>query len=180
MPYAIELFFEKSLDAQVRRVWADLAATAAVSDLMAQKGSRPHLALAVFEELASKAKLLESLADLAAGHAPFDVRLDSFGTFAGDAGILFFAPVPTANLLAIHRACHEHIAGQVEGMSPYYDVDKLVFHCTANMGLDPEGLSRALAAAKAAPLPLAGKIEAVGLVRFPEVDFLGDFILGQR
>jgi 2'-5' RNA ligase len=177
MPFAIELFFEPSFDQEVRQVWAGVSAQAAVENWMARKGSRPHLALAVFEE-GDLEGLLAVLKDLAAASKPFEVRLESFGSFAGQEGVLFLAPVVTRDLLAAHQACQARIQGLVKGSWAYYNVDRLVFHCTANMGLDPEGLGRALAAARTAALPIIGQVASIGLVEFPEVRFLGDVRLG--
>ncbi len=174
--HAVEIFFDPASDKRLRQVWAEIAGKAGVIDHMAQlPDSRPHVSLAVFGE--AKLDLVEAaLKGLAAEQAPFELRLDSLGTFEG-AGALFFGPTSNRRLLDLQQRCYDRLHGLVEGWEDYYLPERLVFHCTLNIGLTREELLRAVAAAMDVPLPIRVRAEGLGLVRIPQMKILADLAL---
>lgn len=179
MPFAVELFFDADLDQAVRQIWEAVAKTADVPNAMAISRNRPHVSLAVFES-ASTDKVLAALHMFAATQGPVELRLESVGAFPGTEGVVFAAPTPSRSLLLAHTKLLAVLGSLVRGMGPYYRLDRLFFHCTLNIGLSQEQVARVLAAALIAGLPLQGRASTVGLVRIPEMDFLGDFSLVGR
>ncbi|HTB22289.1 MAG TPA: 2'-5' RNA ligase family protein [bacterium] len=177
MPFAVELFFDSDLDSRVRQVCKMVADEVGFPDTMAQKGSRPHLALAVFEDTRVD-KAQAAVKALANDLRAFDIRLDSVGTFPGTEGVIFFAPEGSQALTDAHLKCQKRFLDIVQGMWSYYLVGNIVFHCSINLGLDSAAISKAMTTAQDA-VPLAGKVVAIGLVKFPEVTFLGDFALSE-
>lgn len=53
MPYAVKLLFDAEGETRVRRIWETLKA-AGLSNYMVDSGSRPHIALAVYDRLKSQ------------------------------------------------------------------------------------------------------------------------------
>ena len=174
MPHAVELFFDPSLDQAVRRLWAETAQGAGVSDRMAETGNRPHISLAAFNDCQVEATV-EALRALVAKTRPIDLDLNSIGTFASQEGVLFLAPVVTQALIGIHLDCQARLKDLVQGMWPYYLPEKLAFHCTLGTGLGSEEIAKALSAVKAIGLPKGGKALEIGLVRIPEMEFIATF-----
>ena len=97
--------------------------------------------------------------------------------FPGAEGALFLSPAPSMALLSIHHACQKELEGLASNMSPYYKTDKLVFHCTMNIGLEPGQLKDAPSEALKERLPFEGSVTEVGLVSFPQIEFIDTFLL---
>lgn len=176
MPYAVELFFDADLDHRVRQVCKVVSDRIGHPDSMTLKGSRPHLALAVFDDTQMD-RTLAVVQDLAKTLKAFEIQLNSVGTFPGAEGVLFLAPRSDQALTEAHDRCQGELQGLVQGMWDHYLVGNFVFHCTLTMGLAPVALEKAVAVAREISLPLMGRVVAVGLVKFPDVTFLGDFRL---
>ena len=179
MPYAVELFFDHQTDALIRKVWADVSREIGQPDTMTIKGSRPHLALAVFENSGDLGKVLHSVEEYARSQRSFGIRLDSIGTFSGPEGAVFLGATPGTLLLEAHAHSHSGLTGLMQDPRSYYEVGKLTFHCTLCMGLSDDLLGRALIAARQLSLPIVGRVESVGLVKFPKTEFLGEFSLAE-
>jgi len=176
MPYAVELFFDPSLDKAVRHVWMEASVGASVPNRMAETGNRPHLSLAAFNDCRVEA-VVGRLRELAARSWNINIDLNSIGTFASQEGVLFLAPVVTRALLDIHLDCQAQLQDLAQGMWPYYLPEKLAFHCTLNTGLSADEIHAAISAVKATGLPGTGKAVEMGLVRIPEMEFIATFKL---
>jgi 2'-5' RNA ligase len=179
VPFAVELFFDPELEKSLKQVWAEVSAAAGAPNTMAEQGHRPHLTLAFFEGGPIE-NILTGIQIFAGKQRPFEVCLDSVGTFPGPEGVVFLAPIPTQTLLSAHSNLLGWIHGLAEGLGLHYSPGKLVFHCTMNIGLNEEQLPRVMAAARMTPLPLNGRVETVALLRLPENVVLGEFKLRGR
>ncbi|MEM8885494.1 MAG: 2'-5' RNA ligase family protein, partial [Planctomycetota bacterium] len=98
---AIELLFDAQTDATLRGLLDEIDAAGLPSPLIGW-GTRPHLSLLLGG--AARDGLEEAVA--AFGAEPLSVTLDGVGTFPGDKGIVYLAPVVTRALLDIHDAAH--------------------------------------------------------------------------
>jgi|ERR1700722_865888 len=176
MPFALELFFDLDLDRAVRRVWEQVSQKAGVSNKMADTGNRPHISLAAFNDCKVEA-VVDCLKGLVTEPRDIKIDLNSIETFASQEGVLFLAPVVTEALISFHLDCQAMLKNLAEGMWPYYLPEKLAFHCTVNMGLNSEEINMAILAVKEIGLPKAGKALEIGLVRIPEMEFIGTFKL---
>jgi 2'-5' RNA ligase len=161
--FAVELFFDPSGDAAVRRVWSELG-----GPVLASATARPHITLAVYGRVEPE-PFAAALADWAAAADPLDLRLASVGVFPGEARVIFLAPVVTAELLDLHNGFHAAFEGEGEEPWSHYRPGEWVPHCTLAMEIDPAALHRALDVAREAPLPIPVRLSAVGLVEFRPV-----------
>jgi 2'-5' RNA ligase len=161
--FAVELFFDADGDAAVRRVWQQIG-----GPVLASPTARPHITLAVYGQVEPE-PFAAALADWAASARPLDLHLASIGVFPGEARVLFFAPVVTAELLELHRGFHVAFERRGHESWPLYAPGRWVPHCTLAMEIDSAALHRGLDAARAAPLPIPVRLSAVGLVEFRPV-----------
>ncbi|MHC4576232.1 MAG: 2'-5' RNA ligase family protein [Planctomycetota bacterium] len=155
--YAIELLFDADADAAVRKVW-ERVRDASGSSLLFDLEARPHVSLAVYDD--ADAAVLEE-AVFGFDTAPLDFALASAGSFPGEEGVIFIAPVADEALLALHRRWHHGCPGSL----PHYRPGSWVPHCTVGIRLAEPALGSALAVARRA-LPLRGRFEAITLIRF--------------
>lgn len=173
MPYAVELDLDHASGALVRDLWRALA-TVGVT-WMAESGATPHVSLGIWDRIEPGAFDAE-LARLAAETRPMPVTFDAVGTFP--AGAVFLRPVADPALIDLQRRCHARLSRFAGAPWDYYLPQSWVPHCTLAMEVPPERMHEALAVAGRAPLPIVGRLEAVGVVEFRPVRVLARHPLG--
>jgi 2'-5' RNA ligase len=151
---AVELRFDAEAERAVLKVWEAVRAVSGSSVLFDLR-ARPHVSLAVYPEGAPGA--VGAAPRLRATPLPF--AFASAGTFPGDEGVVFLAPVVDDALLRMHREWHALAPGGL----PYYAPGAWVPHCTVGFRL-PD-VAPALAAARSA-LPIRGRFESIALIEF--------------
>jgi 2'-5' RNA ligase len=155
--YAVELLFDPDAEAAVREVWREVSARTG-SSMLFDLASRPHVTLAVHDE--------QDAPQLDRAVRAFDAPatrfvLSSAGTFPGDEGVAFLAPVVTDALLDLHRRWHAASPGSNE----YYLPGRWVPHCTVGILLEGPALSEALEVARCAA-PIRGRFAEIALIVF--------------
>jgi|LFRM01.1.fsa_nt_gb 2'-5' RNA ligase len=173
MPYAVEMFFDKESDAQIRKIWRSLKESG-ISSWMEDSGSVPHVTLSVFGELdADEAdRRLASFAEKVSG---FPLVFASIGAFPTDEGVLFLAPVVTGELLRVHNAFHDFFADLREDQWPYYLPDSWVPHCTLAINIKWEEVHKALEHVIKIYSPLCVEVDRVALVEYHPVKVLKEY-----
>lgn len=172
MAHALVLFFDDKADARVRSLWRRLE-SAGVPSLATKshRKHRPHLSFAVAGTIpASTRKALR--ADLSLLVVP-NLWLYTLGTFPNPENILFLGAVTDAELLAVHSAVHDILAGKVKQPSAAYLPGAWIPHCTLAMGIEPGQLTAGVAALH--PIdPIKAAITEIGIVdtQTGEVDTL--------
>jgi 2'-5' RNA ligase len=161
VPFAIELYFDERTEALIKAIWEKLAERG-VSDRLAKKGSRPHVALAVFED-GDAGELTYWLRRLAREQAPVEARFEALGTYCSADGVLFLAPVVSPRLFLLHSTVIKGLASQAQGLKETCRPQRFVPHCTVAYGLDKETLSRAVALFSNKALPIVGQFNRIGL-----------------
>ena len=155
--YAVELLFDPEAEAAVLDVWRairDRTGSSVLFDL----ASRPHVTLAVHDERDAP-QLDRAVRAFTAHPVPFE--LASAGTFPGDEGVAFLAPVVTDEILELHSRWHAASPGSHE----LYRPGGWVPHCTVGILLEGPARSEALEVARRA-LPISGRFQEVTLIRF--------------
>ncbi len=164
---AVELYFDAVSEARLLAEWDRIG-----SDL-AQLGARPHVSLAVFRPPTDPTPVIEAIDAWTAHEDPMEVSLESVGMF--DAGVVFLAPVVSAELIAAHGRFHAFL-GDLERWD-LYRPGRWVPHCTmaTRLGLGEQ--------ARTAARLLDGngfgpaRLERVGLVEYDPVKSLHDAAL---
>ena len=147
MSYAFELHFDEATDAAIRGVW-DLLTTAGCNT--ARNGIAPHVTLAIAS--AYQPTLARELRLFALDHPPLPASFFSVGTFP--LGVLYFSPVRSERLLAIHADFHRRFPLLPPAPnSHYYLPGAWQPHCTLAMTVPRDA---AIDRMTSRPLPPAG------------------------
>lgn len=172
MAHALQLFFDEAADQQVRELWQRLD-KAGVPGLATQthRRHRPHVTMAVAGTIPAAARKAIA-AELYRLSIP-DLWLYTLGTFAGDEPVLFLGAVVDTEILAVHSAVHDVLAGKVKNPSAYYFPGAWVPHCTLAQGITDEQLAAGFAALQP-PEPVRASVTEIGVTdtRTGEIEVL--------
>ncbi|MDA3624765.1 2'-5' RNA ligase family protein [Saccharopolyspora sp. WRP15-2] len=136
MAHALVFFFDDRTESEIRGLWQRLDAAGVPSPNGKQ---RPHVTLAAAGSIPPAArKAVRSELDLLS--IP-DLWLHTLGTFPGEDRTLLLGAVVDAELLAVHSAVHDALAGRVQNPSAYYFPGGWIPHCTLAQGLTEDQLS---------------------------------------
>lgn len=172
MADALEVFFADTADAAVRALWDRLDA-AGVPSLAgwSHRRHRPHVALAVAGTIPRRTR--DALrADLALLALP-QLWLYTLGTFPTEQNVLFLGAVVDTELLAVHSAAHDALAGRVRQPLAHYLPGAWVPHCTLAHDLTADQLAAGFRALHPVP-PVRATVVELGITdtRTGEVDVL--------
>ncbi|GAA4443253.1 2'-5' RNA ligase family protein [Actinokineospora soli] len=124
MAQGVVVLFDPEADAAVRALWSRLDA----AGLPPSRHSPPHLTFAVASEIPARTR--DALrAELRVLHIP-SLFFGSLSTFANTENVLMLSAVTDPELLAVHSAVHDVLAGHVRNPSAYYLPGSWVPHCT--------------------------------------------------
>lgn len=160
--HALVAFFDDEADKKVRDLWRRI-------------GSRhdypPHLTYAIASTIGPKVRK-ELREDLDRLWMP-DLWLHCLSTFSTVENVLMLAAVVDAELLAVHSAIHDVLAGHVKNPSAYYLPGSWVPHCTLLHGVDDEAMKAAFGAVFPVE-PIRAKVREVSIVdtQTGEIDVL--------
>lgn len=174
MAYLVEAYLDPEADAAVRRLWHVLN-DAEVSDSNLRNDSRPHLTLLTVPELDPNALLL-ALAGVAQRPA-FSLSLRGLGLFPGGRATLYLPPVPSAELLDLHRACGEAVVASGGEVAHRDAPGRWSPHVSLARRLRPDILPRALRTLYREELDIEARVTKIGLLRDRPIVDLGFFDL---
>ena len=175
MAYAVVLYPDQETQERIRGIWSELA-RCGISDHMLISHWRPHISLAVFNEL-DVPDAEEKLRALAADTPSFPVLSSSIGIFPGEQNVLFLSLVVSDDLIRIHRQLHELVRAHRDQEREFYLEDRWVPHCTLAERLPQSLVGRATEVCARMPMPIAAEVIEVGLVEFRPVKEICTFRL---
>jgi 2'-5' RNA ligase len=140
MAQALEFRFDDAADRAVRALWSRLEAAGVASLATRTHGlHRPHVTFALAGAIPSGTR--EALrADLARIAIP-RLWLSTLAAFSSADEVLMLAAVVDTELLAVHSAVHDVLAGRVKAPSAYHLPGSWVPHCVLAQGLPPASVS---------------------------------------
>jgi 2'-5' RNA ligase len=153
---AASLWFDPTLEAAVRGVWADLASRGVAGSLHAGP-HRPHLTHGIWERMDAPA-FSAALRTLAAGTAPLPIVLDRVGAFGNAPHVVWLGPRPDAALAALHRDVQALGGTHGSGAFARQIAGAWNPHVTIAWGLSNEELANALEMLRTLLLPLPGPV----------------------
>ena len=170
MTFALTLHLDAPTDEAIRGVWqqlADAGLSRAIRD-----SDVPHLTLWVSDDLEPKIApgKIDSFVD---ARTPIEIRLRSVGVFPARWGPVFFAPVPSEELLTLHRDAI--VLAMDVGAYPQWHQRPIhwVPHVTASMELKEGEVAAATQICTEAELPEATKCTGLTLFRvMPETELI--------
>ncbi|HEX3647687.1 MAG TPA: 2'-5' RNA ligase family protein [Pseudonocardiaceae bacterium] len=161
MVQALECYFDDAADSAIRALWQRLEQAGVPSLATATHGRhRPHVTFAVGGAIPAAARkdLTTDLTRLALPR----LWLYTLGTFPTAENGLFLGAVTDAELLAVHVAVHDTLAGRVRDPSAYYLPGAWVPHCALAQDLTPSQLANAFAALHPVG-PVRARITEIGI-----------------
>lgn len=168
MAQALEFYFDDAAETAVRGVWQRLE-QAGVPSVASRH--RPHVTFAAGSVIPASARR-DLTTDLTRLSLP-NLWLYTLGTFPGAENVLFLGAVADAELLAVHVAVHDALAGRVRDPWAYHLPGAWVPHCTLAQDVTPSQLAAGFAALHPVE-PVRAKITEVGITdsRTGDVDLL--------
>jgi hypothetical protein len=159
--HALECYFDGEADTAVRGLWQRLE-QAGVPSLASRthRRHRPHVAFALGGAIppAARRDLATDIRRLAVP----SLWLYTLGTFPTSENGLFLGAVTDAELLAVHVAVHDTLAGRVRDPWAYYLPGAWVPHCSLAQDLTPAQLAAGFAALH--PIePIRAKVVEIGI-----------------
>ena len=164
MHYALELALDDASAAVVRDLWR-LAAEAGFP-FMAESGATPHVSLAIWDEIERDA-MEAAISRIATTTPVVDVVFTSVETFPSTS-VVFLKPAPSPQLREVQASWHRALADHGRKPWAYYAPDAWQPHCTLAMNTG----DALMAAVRAAPLPLRGRLVRAELLKFHPVERL--------
>ena len=159
------LFLDSETECRIRRAWSILR-TRGLSSPLLRSGGKPHLTLAIWEDLDPEF-ILDDLSDFASTHRVFPVTFSSIATFGPESGTVFLGPVFTPSLLIVHDQLYRIFKEMKDFSEGNYRPDSWVPHCSLTLGLPPECISEAInTCMDIISLPISGWIKEIGLLTF--------------
>lgn len=159
--YSIELYLAEPEAGLIRQIWRNLAEIGLNS--MPNNGSRPHVTLAVFEEV-NRAVMIEQLDHFFEDQILQPISFEVLGFFPFSR-VLHVTPTVTPWLLDLHIAFHQAVAGLVTKPNPYYLPGRWVPHCTLAFDIPPEQIAEAFSRVAKHWPAISGHFDEVGLVK---------------
>lgn len=168
MPYAVELFFNPSLESRLRRACVALREGGIGGALLIDDvKARPHVTLCVCDD--ADVEAMEYCARLIADATPaIPISLSSIGVFPTGQGVVFLAPVVSEELLEIHRALHEALDSFTQSAWPVYSPARWVPHCTLVNNVPRQEFAGILDILSEMTFPISGEITEIGAAEFAD------------
>lgn len=176
MPFAIQLFFDSTDDAIIRKAQEEVAKEG-LSFSTHVAADRPSLTLAIYDEL-DIATCVDKLKVFAEMFSPFALTFSSLGIFPGMQSVVYLAPIVNQKLLDIHAYVHQLLKDSGASASTRYVPGYWIPHCTLALDLDPRLTARAIEIGLSMPFPVHCRVEGIGVVEYWPVKHLYAFGLG--
>lgn len=162
--YAIELFFSSEVEDYVRRKWKELSINQIATSLYEIEGVRPHITLALYNELDSLEDFRQHFTEyFKTYNKMIELKFDIIGTFP-TTGTVFLKPTITTELMDFHRAYHNAFQGYSKYENQYYLPDNWGPHCTLAMSLQNDAITRTIEFMLKDFKPLRGSVIEIGVV----------------
>jgi len=176
MSIAVVLYFDKETERKIFSIWQKLAQEKLTSFLL-DIGIRPHITLAIFEQVEIKS-LSDTTQAFARNIKSFEINLCSIGSFPISEKPIYYLPVPTKQLLDIHSQYYNFISPIGCSGENYYLPGNWVPHCTVAENLGNENLfKQTLWNCCNAGIPIEGRITHIGIFEFMPVKEITNFAL---
>ena len=168
MSYSVELYFNECGENKLKELWKELY-DLGISRFMHESGSRPHIALAVFDEEECDLKILKkSFKSTFTNTHEIDLIFSSIGIFPSEEGVTYVGIKPTIDLLEIHATYMNNIKNLsiVAQLWEYYTPEYWVPHCTMTIETTAEEQLMAIDVLRKRFRNFQVTVKSVALVKF--------------
>jgi 2'-5' RNA ligase len=164
---AVEMYLDAEADGRVRVQWHTLA-TAGAGSYLESIGSRPHVSLAVFDEL-DRSRAVSALSRFVESCEPVTVSFRGVETFDQPERVIFLALAADEELAAVHAELHAFLRSMRLVSSPLYLPGRWIPHCTLAQQVPAHVFDAAVAAARGAFEEFDANLCEIGLVEYAPV-----------
>lgn len=164
MPYAVDLFFDEPSEKPIREIWAKLARLN-ISSEIPNSGIRPHITMAVFDNLKCQ-PCEKKLSQYAAHTAGISLCMTHLGVFYRPEIVVFLAPTPTRELLEFQAGVHQCLAKHADKPWDIYLPGNWVPHCTLAINLDKNLLPTVISQCTDIQFPFNVQVAQIGVSEF--------------
>jgi 2'-5' RNA ligase len=173
MPFGVILYFDDQTETSILNVWKSLAENRLTSSMLTE-GIRPHITLAIFDDLDCR-PCENELKKITSKTASPLIQFTHLGLFTYPEPVIFAAPLVTKALLDFHYELHEKLT--VDGKDPWelYLPGRWVPHCSLALGYKAEKQSEIFQFCQVLPLPMHVQAVQLGVVSFKPVKDLFNF-----
>lgn len=167
MPYAVVLYFDTPFQEAIHQIW-DRLDNSGVKFKTDQRRFRPHITLAIFDEIDCD-DYKSKIEKIAFSSNVTHLHLDHIGIFNKPDIVIFLAPPPGKELLALHKVIHDVLSNHTQGSWELYKPGNWVPHCTLANDLEISDLEQAIGICIEIPLPLSAKITQICIIAFDPI-----------
>lgn len=167
---SLNLLLDEAAEDVIRALWRDLAASGVPAKGSAGYG--PHITLVAY--VVTEARIADyaaRLPSLTRSQQLLPLRLESLGVFP-ETGVVYLAPRPTAELLALHQRVVHDLAelDRTSSIDEWLLPGRWTPHCTLAGHLDMSGVTTTVEACLRLWRPVQGHGVAIGLRVHPSPD----------
>ena len=173
MPFGVMLYFDSQTEKTISNIWQLLAGQNLTSSML-DAGIRPHLTLAIYDELDCRPCENELIKITRNIPAPV-IQFSHFGLFTNPEPVIFAAPLVTKELLDLHKELHSRLAGDGKNAWELYKPGKWVPHCSLALGYKIENEAKIIQLCQQMPMPMNIKAVQLGVVNFKPVKDLFNY-----
>ena len=167
MAYAVVIYFDKTSEQPILKVWSELEKKD-ISQAMNNPGIRPHITLAIYDSF-NCIECEKEIRQFAKNSGLLSVNADHFGIFPHASPVIFIAPTPNRELINFQRRIHSTLKNSVDGSWDIYQPGNWVPHLTLVRNIEKKYLPTALEICMKMVLPFELKITQIGVVNFEPV-----------
>ena len=175
MQAVLQLSFDQEADTLVRSLWHRLK-DAGLPNPMLEKPATPHVTLS-FGDGVDVEGLTGALSEVLRDRSAFELVFASLGTFSNEAGVIFMAPVVTADLLELHARVQGCMHKYARSTNDFSKLERWVPHCTLTLRLTPAEVLKGFDLLGALQLPISARGIRVDLLEFPSLEKLSSWQL---
>ena len=173
--YVIELYFDKTMEDQIL-AFRESIYRLGVNPVLGKMEDRPHVSLAVFG-VEEPQKLIQITSFFAKEVKRFPVELAAVGMFPTSSNVVYLQPVPSIQLLTMHKVFCQILEKENINPSRYYLPDHWIPHCTLEFELSDDQFDLAIRLCKKHFSPINGYFESLGVIAFRPIEYLAEFKL---
>jgi len=169
------LIYINQSEKPIRAIWEKLARKN-ISPEILESGIRPHITLAVYDELQCQSCEKE-LTQLAARTSSVSLQATHVGVFYHPELVVFLAPTPTRELLDFQAEVHACLLRDAGNPWEMYLPEKWVPHCTLAINIQADQLPMTLSTCSELHLPFEIQVTQIGASEFLPIKDLFKFNL---
>ncbi len=165
MAYAVKLFLDQELSAQISGLWDGLKLEG-ISSHMSDSGYQPHITILGARDVdANRAR--ETLVEILRPPSEFALECPAVSVFPGSTSTVFVSVTLTESLRKLHETIHLGAHDWAQDLAPYYKPGSWVPHITVGCQLNSKEVCLTVQKVLNECFPLKGRAISIALVQIP-------------